>query len=193
MMPSRMKFLLIPAAAILLSACVSMTAAIYQPDFSSVNTLRDRGLTPVRVGVFASGSDVKNTLSLRAGQMHSSYGKSYAAYLQNALEQQLNIAQLLNAQSDIEITGVLEKNHFDASGVRTGVANISARFVMTRGETELYNRVHTINHTWRSSFAANTAVPDAQLNYALAMQKLLVALFDDQAFIAALKPESSTQ
>jgi hypothetical protein len=55
------------------------------------------------------------------------------------------------------------------------------------GSTVRYKKVHKAHHEWPSSFAGAIAIPAAQQNYHVVVQKLLASLFADPEFSAALK------
>lgn len=70
----------------------------------------------------------------------------------------------------------------------TADALIQARFVVKRGGQVRYDKVLTATHQWDSHLFGNIAIPRAQQNYPVVVQKLLTSLFVDPDFIAAMKP-----
>ena len=61
----------------------------------------------------------------------------------------------------------------DASGISIGEADLSARFYVDKQGRQVYDKIHSMQHEWDSSFAAAIAIPRAIDNYSIAMQKLI--------------------
>jgi hypothetical protein len=171
-----------------LSAC-STVAPKYNSNFDNVAALRSQQLRPIKVGDVSKEQNAKtniNKLTIRGGDYASPYG-SFTAYLQNALKQELDDARLLDSSSDLQITAVLLKNQLDASGASRAYAAVEARFVVKDSSAVKYDSVKSARYEWDSSFAGNVAIPKANQNYPVVMQRLLTSLFTDPAFIAAIK------
>lgn len=170
------------------SGC-SIMAPQYSASIENVQKLKDGGNIAAKVGKFDSSTDQTNAnpISLRGMSLLSPYENSYAVYLVEAIKQELALAGKMNLGTDIEISGVLLKNDIDASGFSTATGNIEARFVVKKGEAILYSQVKTIHSEWESSLAGMVAIPRAQQEYPQLVQRLLAALYDDQAFLRALK------
>jgi hypothetical protein len=166
----------------------SIAAPKYNTDFNNASSLRRETLNLVRVGSVTKDAKSKNVenVTLRGGTLDSPYG-SYTAYLETALKQELEDARLLDPTSRINLNAVLIKNMVDATGISVGIAEIEARFIVQNTGETLYNKVKSARHTWESAFAGNTAIPAAQQNYPIVVQKLIGSLFSDQEFIAALR------
>jgi len=171
-----------------LNACAT-TAPSYTPNLADIEVLEESGLRMMGVGSFTSANPDLEKLTIRGGQFSSPYGGSFAGYLRNALQVQLEMAGLWDEASPATINGVLQKNHLDGSGMNIGVADLAAEFVLTVDESEVYREVHSIHHEWDSSFAGPVAIPRAGENYAVAVQKLLSELLTDPDFVrTALAP-----
>jgi len=179
--------ILAAAAALLLSAC-SMVAPKYVFSVDQVQTLRDAGLAPAKIGaVGAAGADAHNdSIALRGSGMHSPYG-NYARYLQVALAQDLREARLLDEKSDVEINAVLLKNDID-TGMATASADIAARFVVSKAGQTRFDRTKTAHIEWDSNFIGAIAIPRAQEHYPVLVAALLKELYADGEFLRALKP-----
>jgi hypothetical protein len=160
----------------------------YNTDFDNVAKLRAATLAPVRIGEItkdpASKQDV-NSITIRGGTLTSPYG-SYTAYLREALEQEFTDARLLEANSQIEISGVLLRNEVDA-GISKGTAEVDARLVVKRSGGVAYDDVKTAQLEWGSNFVGAIAIPRANENYPKVLQKLLGEFYADPKFLAALK------
>lgn len=168
----------------------STIAPNYNTDFTRISKMRSEKLNPIKVGAVTKDPNSKedvDLITIRGGRYESPNG-TFTAYLQEALKQELEDAQLLNQSSSIELTGVLLKNDVDASGVSIGIAEIIATFIVTKNGVIRFNKNISAKHSWDSSFAGNIAIPRAHQNYPVAVQKLVGNLFADQEFIAVLKP-----
>ncbi|PVZ65634.1 hypothetical protein [Pelagibaculum spongiae] len=184
-----MKVVKILLAAIVFSSMLgcTMVAPQYQPDFTSINDLKDLELPKMRSGEFKDNNKHVNDISLRGTSLVSPYSNSFAEYLKKALEEDLKQAALWHSPSDIVVTGELLENDVDASGFSTGETDISARFIVLSSGKEVYNKVHKIHYVWDSSFVGAVAIPNAANSYPVGVQKLLKAFFSDRELIATLK------
>lgn len=170
---------------IMLSAC-AIKANEYSFSPESVQILRDAGDSKTRLGAFSSEmKDEAAGIHLRGSSMISPYG-SYAAYLKEALRQELQEAERLDINSDVEISGVLTKNEFDASGLSVGEGALAATFTVSRGGKIIYARGHEARTTWESSFAGAVAIPRAVGEYRKLMQKLIHDVLVDPAFLESI-------
>jgi hypothetical protein len=175
------------APAVLLTAC-SMVAPPYAPDVDNIQSLKNVPNAQARVGAFESQAGMKNPypVPLRADSMKSPVGASFGAYLADAMTKELTMAGKLAPNSDVEITATLLENDV-STGVATGTATLSARFVVTRGGNVRYDQIKSAHTEWGSAFAAMIAIPKAREEYPLAVQKLLGALYADPAFQSAIQ------
>jgi hypothetical protein len=173
--------------ATLASGC-SVTAPRYTASLANVQKLKDSDIQPIKVGTFqpAAGLATAKTISLRGNSVASPYDSSYATYLAQALTQELSLAGRLGPDAQIEVSGVLQKNDISIP-ISSGSGDIAARFVVTRSGTVRYDQVKSIHDEWDSSFVGAIAIPRAQERYPVMVQKLLTELYDDPAFIQALK------
>lgn len=178
----------VAVACALLSGC-AINAPAYQPSIGNVEQLKKSAPAPVNVGSFSvrPGIEGAGSISLRGNPMASPIGGDYAAYLADALRKDLMLAGKLDPKSGIEISGQLLKNDIAAGGFSTNSGEIEARFVVRRDNLERYNVVHRATDTWESSFVGAVAIPKAQQQYPVLVQKLLGLLFGDAQFQAAIK------
>jgi hypothetical protein len=179
------KTLLVLLVILIASGC-STVAPQYQPDFNLVNELKDLDLPGMKSGEFTAANDSVNHISIRGGTMSSPFDNSYAEYLKKALEEELKQSSIWDLSSEIEITATLLKNELDASGLSIGECDLSANFMVNKEGSEIYNKVHSIHHEWESSFIGAIALPKAQQNYLVAIQKLLREFFLDQDLLSTL-------
>jgi hypothetical protein len=177
--------LVVPLA--VLTAC-SVVATPYSPSVENIQTLKSAAPMHARLGDFHNqdGDNNRYPVPVRANVMRSPVGDSFAAYLSNAVTQELTLAGSLSPSASVELDGVLLENDVDV-GIGKGVGTISARFVVKRDDAVRYDQVKTARGEWDSSFAAAIAVPRATQQYPLVVQKLLGELYSDPAFISAIR------
>lgn len=119
--------------------------------------------------------------------MESSVGTDYAAYLADALQKELKLAGKLDPSSKLEISGQLLKNDISAAGIITNSGEIEARFVVKNDGVQRYDQVKRAELSWDSSLLGAIAIPRAQQQYPVIVQKLLALLWGDASFQEALK------
>lgn len=176
------------AAALGLSGCTLM-APEYGSSVENLQALRLSGDSKVAVAQFSAKDNDEskvNEISLRGSSLVSPYG-SYARYLQESLTRDLRDTGRLDPQAKVSVSGVLLKNALDGSGIETGTADMECRFTVQRGERISYDKVHSAHHEWPSAFAGATAIPAAQQNYPVTVQKLLNSLYSDPEFTQAIQ------
>lgn len=173
------------AAAMLATGC-ALQAPHYQPSLNNVEVMK-KSPTSVALGVFSVQSGVDEAISLRGNSMSSSVGSDYAAYLADALRQELVLAGKLDPKSKIEISGVLLKNDIAAAGIVTNSGEIEARIIVKSSGVQRFDKVKRATLEWDSSFLGGVAIPKAQRQYPLIVQKLLAEIWADADFQAALK------
>jgi len=171
---------------LIISGCTSF-APPYQPDFELVNKLKSTDLPAMKTGEFTEQNELVNKITIRGGPMVSPYEKSYAKYLEKALEEELKQSELWDKSSNIVISGTLLINELDGSGISVGESDMSANFIVTKNGNKLYDKTHTIHHEWESSFVGAIAIPAAQNNYPISIQKLLVKFLSDEEFLTIIK------
>jgi hypothetical protein len=157
---------------------------------TNVGTLKDQRPAKVKVGAFTADGPEKNmvnSLTIRGGGFTSPYNESYVDYLREALRQELSMAGLLADNADVELSGVLLKNEFDASGFTLGYGVMEARITVKKAGAVRYDKKKSVRHEWESSFAGMVAIPKAKLNYEVVVQKLLASFYSDPEFQSALK------
>lgn len=174
--------------AALASGC-AIQATVYQPSIANVEQLKKLDPPPIKVGAFQvkPGAEGGSSISLRGNPMQSPVGGDYAAYLADALRQELVLAGKFKPDAGIDVRGELLKNDIAAGGFSTNSGEIEARFIVLRGNEERYNNVLRASDSWESSFIGAVAIPKAQQQYPALVQKLLAALFDGARFQAAIR------
>lgn len=188
-MASKQAWLNVALTIVFLSGCTTV-APNFQPSMENVGALRNQRPAQVKVGAFAAGGADKekvNQLTIRGGSFVSPYGESYVEYLREALRQELSMAGLLNENAVVEVSGVLMRNEFDASGISLAYAVIEAQLTVKNNGVVRFNKTKSIRHEWESAFAGMVAIPKAHQNYSIAVQKLLASFYADKDFQKALK------
>lgn len=175
------------AAAIVSTGC-AFQAPGYQPSLDNVEILKQKA-APTAIGAFVvqAGAVGADAISLRGNSMRSAVGSDYAAYLAEALRQELVMAGKLDPASKVQISGVLLKNDVDASGFSTATGEIEARFSVHRDGALAYEKTLRVDDSWESSLAGPVAIPKAVQQYPLLVQKLLNRLVSDAQFINAIR------
>jgi hypothetical protein len=175
------------ALAALASGC-AIQATTYRPAVDNVDQIKQVA-PPLAVGTMSVQPGLQSgaSIGLRGNPMASPVGADYAAYLADALRQELSLAGKLDAASKISVGAVLVKNDIAAGGFSTNSGEIEARFTLTANGTRKFDKLLRADRTWDSSFVGAIAIPAAQQQYPMLVQDLLRKLFADADFIAALK------
>lgn len=176
------------ATLLVLAACAGAPAPAYQPGVANLLALR-AGTAPIGVDDFAAEDGVNDRrLGLRADSMTGAGSDgAFSTYLQQALEKELRNAGRLDDAAGLRLSGTLTENRLDASGFSVGHASVGARFVLTRDGRVLYDKLHSVDHEWASSFIGALAIPAATQGYSATVQKLIGQVFDDPAFVEATR------
>jgi hypothetical protein len=181
----RMCSLAVVAATLALAGC-STVAPMYQVSNQNAQSLQDGRIGKAQVGPFTTAPTATSTPSIRGRSMTSPYNDSYADYLAAALQSEMANVGLLDPRSSRVITGTLLSNTLDAS-IGTGLAAVSARFVVRTPGGAVFDKVLSAKHEWESSFMGAIAIPRARESYASAVQNLLAQLFADPDFVTAMR------
>ncbi|SFC98096.1 hypothetical protein [Collimonas sp. OK412] len=181
-------FFLVFFSVVLMAGC-SVMAPPYSASITNVQKLKEAGTQMTKVGDFASSKDQGNAnpISIRGSSMKSPYQDSYSKYVEEAIKQELSLANRGAPNADVEVTGTLLKNDLDATGFSKGSGDIEARFIVKKSGQILYDQVKSVHHEWPSSFVGAVAIPRAIEEYPTLVQKLLTSLYADQNFLDALK------
>lgn len=176
------------ATVLALAACANTPAPAYQPGVANLQALR-AGATPIGVDDFGAAAGVNDRkFGLRADSMTGAGSDgAFSTYLQQALEKELRNAGRLDDSAGLRLSGILTTNRLDASGFSVGRASVGARFVLTREGRIVYDKVHSVDHEWESSFIGALAIPAANQGYVATVQKLIGELFADPAFVEATR------
>jgi len=176
------------AAAVMFVAGCATKAPPYQASIDNVQRLKQAAGAKVRVGAFQAkpGAVGASNITLRAVTMEAPTAGGYAAYLGDALKQELELAQRLDPNAAWEITGTLLGSDIDTA-MTTASGYAEAQFVVKKDGQVRFDKVKRGQASWDSSFAGAIAIPKAQQSYPLIIQNLLSGLFADSDFQNALK------
>jgi hypothetical protein len=172
--------------AVLLGSGCALKAPTYQPSLDNIGLLKSAG-APTAVGSFTVQAGVPASIGLRGNPMSSPVGGDYAAYLAEAIRQELALAGKLDPKSKIEISGVVTRNDIAAGGVSTSSGEIEARIVVRNDGAVKFDKLKRAELTWESSFVGAIAIPRAQQQYPLIVQRLLGDIWADADFQKAIK------
>lgn len=184
--------ILTAATAVLLASGCAMQAPRYQASIDNIEVLKKApnamsvGSFSVRAGSPAAASG-GTAISLRGSPMTSPAGADYAAYLADAISQELSLVKKLDPKSNIEVSGKLAVNDIAAGGISTNSGEVQAQFVVKKDGDIRFDKLKSASMSWDSSFLGGIAIPKAQQQYPLIVQKLLSLLWTDADFQAAIK------
>jgi len=185
-----MKYMLLFLSCVAFLPGCAIQAQKYEISAENIQQLKRSGDTKLRIGAVTADSAVKdkiNSITFRGSPFVSPYGGAYETYLKEAITEDLKQATRFSEKSDIEISGIMLKNEFDASGVNIGLADISARIIVKNNGNVKYDKVISHHQEWESYFAAFSAAPAAQIGYVDAVRNFLLKVYTDKDFINACK------
>lgn len=173
-------------AVVLLASGCALKAPTYQPSLDNVGLLKSAA-SSAAVGSFTVQAGVPAAIGLRGNSMSSPVGGDYAAYLADAIRQELALAGKLDPKSKVEISGVVTRNDIAAAGISTNSGEIEARIVVRNDGAVRFDKVKRAELTWESSFVGAIAIPRAQQQYPLIVQRLLGDIWADADFQKAIQ------
>ncbi|WP_248745119.1 hypothetical protein [Pseudomonas sp. MWU12-2037] len=176
--------LLVPLFALLLQGC-GVTMTRYEPSYENVQQLKQTPpLQPIS-NTQVKAAPGQDSLTVRANPIRSPSG-SIPLHIQDAINEELRKAGLLDPQAERHLNVLLVKNELTA-GASTGTGQLSARFTLLKGNEVVYDATKDVNHEWSSNFIGAIAIPNAANAYNPMVRDLLKALYSDPQFIQALK------
>jgi hypothetical protein len=177
-------FIFLALTALLLQGC-GATMPRYEASFDNVQALKSQAPL-VKLNSPAVVADKgQDSIFARANPIHSPEG-SISKHVQKALEDELRLAGLVEASAPRHLDVRLRNSKLDAP-IGTGSGAISADFTLREGERSLYSTRKTVTSTWDSSFMGALAIPAAANAFNPLVRKLLAELYQDPAFIEAMK------
>lgn len=138
------------------------------------------------VGGFTAPADkakMDKSINVRTNSVKSPYGSSFAAYLKQTLITELKAANILNADSDIVVSAVLEDSELRVPNTRAR-GKITAHFKVHKAGNLVYDKSLSVSNDWKSNFVGAIAIPTAINEYSALYPKLVNKLLSDADFIA---------
>ena len=175
------------ALALTVSGCAAQVGAP-QASIASIEAVRRIDIPSLKLGDFKPGGTLKpaddKSITIRAINVISAPGGSFAGYLKATLEADLRAAGRLDGNSPYVLNGVLIRSDL-SSAIGTGTAAIGATFTLLKDGKSLYEKNLSVDATWDSSFLGAIAIPDAINNYTGLYEKLSLTVLSDPDFKAA--------
>lgn len=173
----------------MLTGCANVKLDATGASPATLEKLRTAGLRPAAVDAFALAPGLDPALDrtlpgLRGNTLAPAKG-SWARLLRDTLEIELSAAGLYDPASSSVIAGELIESGVDAA-IGTGTARLAARFTVTRGGEQVYERALDVEARWSSSFVGAIAIPEAINQYGALYKALVAKLIDDPDFRRAL-------
>ncbi|MBI1407383.1 MAG: hypothetical protein GC145_14820 [Caulobacter sp.] len=179
------------AAALALAGCATAPIAPPSATMETLRSVQASGIRPIQVGVFRPGPGLPpgrdEAINSRAIKIKPLFGGSFSGYLKLSLATELNAAGKLDANSPLEVTGLLTESELHSASFKTGSASIAARFVMTRDRVVIYDKQLRVESSWRSNPLGGIAIPAAINGYNSLYPRLVRALLEDPEFVAAAR------
>nr|WP_298168427.1 hypothetical protein [uncultured Pseudomonas sp.] len=178
------RFICLATVALILQGC-GVAMPRYDANFDNVQALKNQAPLVKLNSLSVAADKGQDSISVRANPVRSPEG-SISKHVQKALEDELRLAGLLEPSASRRLDVQLRQSKLDAA-VGTGSGAISADFNLREGERSLYSSNKTVTSTWDSSFVGAIAIPAAANAFNPLVRKLLAELYQDPAFIKAMK------
>lgn len=176
-----------------LAGCVSVSLPPPGPSIGNLQLLRGGRMQAARTGEFVLAPGKPASLDeklggLRGSSLSAQHG-SFARYLRDTLQAELQAAGYYDEAAAYEIRGQLTDSQVDA-GISTGTARLAARFQVVRDGVTLFDKELFAESRWESSAVGAIALPEAINRYATLYRSLVGKLFADADFQRALGRET---
>ena len=162
-------------AAALLSGCAYKTVP-YGASVQNVDIIKSKKINPVAVSPFTSTKPGLASIACRgAGTVDVT--PSFEKYIENALIDELKLAGAYNPDSNVTITGKLEKIDF-SSGMSDGNWTITVTIANSKNQSFTTKSVFTFS----GSFVADKACAEVAQHFTQAVQKLIKEIVQNPKF-----------
>nr|WP_259371898.1 hypothetical protein [Caldimonas mangrovi] len=172
----------------MLTGCASFIAPPYSPHFETLDSLKKQPIDKVAVGQVQPTDPAApvNRITLRGSSLSSPHG-TFAKYLEKALEQDFKELSVYDPAASTRVDATIVKNDIDISGINTGTGVMEVEVKVHRGTEQRLKKTYQATTEFPSSFAGAVAIPKGQAEYGNLVRSLLRKVYEDQAFINALK------
>lgn len=158
----------------------------HRPSLESVELLRDTPSPALAVGDFVLAPNMigdAERVKVRFSTRTAPAGESFAAYLKASIVSELEAVGKYDATAATAISGALTESRLEA-----GSASLEARITVVRSGRNVYDKVLREDSKWEPAFIGEVAIPEGFNQYAALYGKLVMQLFKDDAFKAAVAP-----
>lgn len=172
------------------TGCAQVPLGAPVPSIDNIQQAKAARMQPVSMGAFtlAPGKELSldQKVSVRSNAVFSPYDNSFAKYLRETLQTDLQAAGMLDAGSRTIIEGQLTDSQLDAP-IGEGTGRVAARFAVKRQGVALYDKELSVSSRWNSPFVGVEAIPAAINEYVALYRKLVATLLSDPAFQQAVQ------
>jgi len=179
------------ASLLALAGCASIRLPEPTASIENVSALRNSAIGRAGVSSFSLAAGKSPALDKSVGVRGSTIAPekgSFSAYLGDSLRSDLRAADKYDADSPTVILGDLVDNQLHAAGASEANALLSVRFRVKRSSDVLYDKVIDQRASWKSSFVGAIAIPDAINHFGEQFRLILLQLYQDPQFQAAMAP-----
>lgn len=169
-----------------LAAGASEPLGRHRPSIESVELLQQSTIPALAVGDFVVAPAAVGAATGVTFRFHTrvpSKGQSIASYLRAAIVTELAAAGKYDAAAATVITGELMESRLEG-----GTAALAARIRVTRSGRNTYDELWREESHWDSAVLGEVAIPDAFNQYTGLYGKLIMRLFQNEAFKTAIAP-----
>ena len=169
---------------VILSGCSTFTPPRYSIDADNTVALRKIEVGNINVGDI-SDPEMFHSGCRGAGAIAPPDGVTFGQYIQEALADELKIAELYNAESPrITLSGQIDSLHFSSSkGLTNGVWDIALTLNSSNGETMSINE----HHEFKSGWIADTACKQTAEAFMATVQNMITKIVTSSQFNELIK------
>lgn len=165
------KTMLFFCSALLITGCATTNSIPYKASTSNVITIQNelkKSNTKVTLGDFSVANGVEQELTCRMlGPVKVAPGKNLSAYIKEAFQEELFMAQAYDTGASVKIDGVIEKIAFSS------VSPANWEIVMRISSNKSAGYTVTVKYDYDTSFDAWSACRNVADAFAPAVQELL--------------------
>lgn len=180
-----MRWVALVLAVIAVSACDTYVPPRYSISADNNAALKNADMGSISVGTF-SGPKTFNNACRAAGPISPPDGMTFAQYIQDALADELKIAdRFADGEGDVTLSGTVEQLAFSSSrGLTGGSWDIGLRVDSSNGRS----MVVAEHYEFKSGFVATTACKQTAEAFVPAVQNLIGTLINSRNFPGLVSP-----